>query len=40
MHGSEKIQGAQRIAHTEAVWIFSLTQQIAVLGLADRPPLT
>ena len=37
MQGSEKIQGARCIAHTQAVWIFSLTQQIAVLGRPAIP---
>jgi hypothetical protein len=35
MQGSEKIQGAQCIERC-AVWIFSLTQQIAILGRPVR----
>jgi hypothetical protein len=37
MQGSEKIQGARCIAHTKAVWIFSLTRQIAVFQRAAIP---
>jgi hypothetical protein len=34
MQGSGKSQAALCILHTQAVWLFSLTPQIAVLGLA------
>jgi hypothetical protein len=37
MRESEKIQGAQCIAQTEAVWTFSLTEQIAVVGRPVSP---
>jgi hypothetical protein len=36
MQGSEKIQGAQCITHTKAVWIFSVTPQIAFFQQAVR----